>query len=339
MCNKILVLCTIEAGLDSVAHVIHSGYSDIIVVGLSPLGVDDSKVSGYVDVKEFANKNNINYTYVESYDLTFERDKILIQSLDYSMIWVAGWQRLIPKWLIESAQFGAFGGHGSVDGITLGRGRSPQNWAIMLGCKRFVICLFIITPGIDDGPVISSREFIYNDHDDIRVSYYKVSLAMADMICELLDNPKIIESAIQQKGISRYFPQRVPSDGVVDWSLGSKQIVRHCLALTRPYPGLRTCMEGDDVVIWKCQEFDEKITEDNGVITSVFLTSDFIVSCGDGRILVREWSCQNSNWFPKVGKMFESVPYRQQMLNIISRHSGKYPANKLNKRILNQLQD
>ena len=56
---------------------------------------------------------------------------------------------------------GVLGGHGSPDGISGGRGRLPQNWALILGAKRFDLALFKITPGIDDGPIIAKRSFFY----------------------------------------------------------------------------------------------------------------------------------------------------------------------------------
>ena len=46
---------------------------------------------------------------------------------------------------------GVLGAHGSCDGITKGRGRSPLNWALMIGAKKFEVSIFKISDGVDDG--------------------------------------------------------------------------------------------------------------------------------------------------------------------------------------------
>ena len=81
------------------------------------------------------------------------------------------------------------GAHGSPLGITKGRGRSPQNWALILGLSTFYISIFKIDPGIDSGQIIETRSFTYSDFDDIKTSYYKVCLLTADMIINNLKSP------------------------------------------------------------------------------------------------------------------------------------------------------
>ena len=62
---------------------------------------------------------------------------------------------VITDSFINIANLATIGAHGSCDGIVKGRGRSPQNWAFILGANKFKISLFKITSGIDEGDVIS----------------------------------------------------------------------------------------------------------------------------------------------------------------------------------------
>ncbi len=179
---RLLIMCTAAPGFDAVTAVVRQGFEVEAIVGLDPTVANRETISGFVDIANFAAKWGLQHLYVTSYSLKNEKDRNLLSTLSFDLIWVNGWQRLIPQWLIEMASLGAVGAHGSPDGIQKGRGRSPQNWAIMLGCKRFDVALFRITPQVDDGPVVLERSFYYNSFDDIRISYKKAQLCIAEMM-------------------------------------------------------------------------------------------------------------------------------------------------------------
>lgn len=332
---KLLILCTVSTGLDSVLEVCKRGYPIEAIVGLNPKAADPVKISGYIDIKKFATENKIKYRYVDTYNLSTARDVSIFSELYFELIWVAGWQRLIPEWLINQSKLGALGGHGSPDGISGGRGRSPQNWALILGAKRFDYSIFKISPGIDDGPVIGEKSFFYNELDDIQTSYYKASLCAADIICEILNNIDCLSNEKIQNQNPYYYPQRIPSDGFIDWNLEGSEISRHCRALTKPYPGIRTTTanKNEEIIIWNMQIFDDFIEKDTGLISHCFLTGDFLVSCADGRMLVREWESKSKNWIPQNGEFFKSLAFSSQINEITKRHMTKHPENKIAKRI------
>jgi UDP-4-amino-4-deoxy-L-arabinose formyltransferase/UDP-glucuronic acid dehydrogenase (UDP-4-keto-hexauronic acid decarboxylating) len=330
---KLLVLCTVSTGLDAIAEVHQRGYPIVGLVGLRPQGVDLDAISGYVDIAPFAQSIGVDFRYVETYSLKSERDRALLTNWDFDLVWVAGWQRLVPGWLIQQSRLGVIGGHGSPDGIAGGRGRSPQNWALLLGCSQFDLALFRITEGVDEGPIIAQRTFFYRPDDDIQVSYYRATLAMADMVCEILANPTRLEKLDHQPTQAFYYPQRKPEDGMADWYQSADVVARHCRALTSPYPGLRTIAGEVTVTIIRCQPFDDQLDGPPGNISHCFLSGDFLVNCIDGRLLVRSWSASDPNWGPRTGTQLSSVPFREQLKAIVDRHRAKYHEQVISKRI------
>lgn len=106
----------------------------------------------------------------------------MLTALPIDLLIVCGWQRLVPPWLIEHAPARVVGSHGSALGIAGGRGRSPQNWALIAGERQFQLSIFFIEPGIDSGPVIDTRTFSYDDLDDIVSSYLKLAIGTAEML-------------------------------------------------------------------------------------------------------------------------------------------------------------
>lgn len=335
---RLLVMCTVSTGFDAIAEVLRHGYEVEAIVGVDPSVANKDDISGFADVSVFANKWGLRHLYVRSYNLRNSEDRSLLSKLSFDLIWVHGWQRLIPQWLIEMAALGAVGGHGSPDGIQRGRGRSPQNWAIMLGCKRFDLALFRITPGVDDGPIVLERSFYYNDFDDIRISYKKASLCIAEMMIELLKNPDLLQQARPQCGEAFYFPQRKPEDGIADWRLTVTEVWAHCRALTRPYPGLRTRTEhGSEIIIWECFPFDDKVDREPGTISFVFEDGTFLVTCSDGRILITDYSLQKEGGTVQPGQRLVSQDFAVTLRKIVDNHYNRNLDKPISFRIMTKL--
>lgn len=335
--QSIIALCTVSAGWDTLHELIRRGIRLAAVVGLHPDQADPAAVNGWVDVADVAGQLGVPHLYIRSYGLSSEEDRAAISALSPDLVIVTGWQRLVPEWLITMARFGVLGAHGSPDGIQGGRGRSPQNWALLLGCRHFDLSVFRISVGIDDGPVLATRSLHYTDEDDISVSYYRVSLAMADMVAELLADSSRLDRGVAQVEGGFYYPQRKPEDGWVDWELPAQTISAHCRALTHPYPGLKTACENVGLTLWHCQYFDDIITSAPGTIESCFHSGDFLVACGDGRVLVRKWSAEDLGWQPRLGVRLQGRPWREVLAGIVSRHEEKYPRLPVSPRILRQL--
>ncbi len=331
---RVLVLCTVSAGLDAVAEALRHGCNVQAIVGVHPDKADPVAISGWTDVAVFGRKWGIPHAYVERYDLKSEMDHQALEAIDFDLVWVSGWQRLVPSWLIERSSLGVLGGHGSPDGIYGGRGRSPQNWAIMLGCRQFDLALFLITTGIDDGPIVAQRSFFYNEFDDISISYKKAALCLGEMMIEVIRNPALLQRAQPQQGKAFYYPQRRPEDGFADWTLPCREIWAHCRALTRPYPGLRTrTHRGHDIVIWQCQPFDDRVDAAPGTVSFVFEDSSFLVSCGDGRLLVSDYTVSDATALKSNYKLL-SRDFTGTMRNIIEAHTVRHPDKPLARRIL-----
>ena len=334
MVPRVLVLCTVETGLDAVAEVLRNGFDVAAIAGVRPSVADSLVISGYTDVAAFAEKWNIKSVYVNTYSLDHDDDLKVISEINFNLIWVSGWQRLIPDWLINLAPLGAVGGHGSPDGIIGGRGRSPQNWAIMLGCKRFDLALFKIMSGIDDGPIVAHRSFFYNDYDDISVSYKKAALCCAEMMIEILRNPDLLHFPSQQIGEPFYYPQRKPEDGYADWNLSVNDIFSHCRALTRPYPGLRSLFnDRDEIIIWKCQPFDDQVVNVPGSINFVFEDGCFLVQATDGRLLITDYEVVGLKTSLTTQVILRSKPFVDTINQIFDRHYEKYPRMQIAQRI------
>lgn len=278
----------------------------------------------YYDYRSFCEKQGIDYIGVESYNLRKDSDIERISGLEIDLLLVTSWQRLLPDWLIEQCKIGVIGSHGSAEGITEGRGRSPQNWALLLGKQHFFISIFWIDAGIDSGKIIDTEKFLIASTDDIFVSYIKVNILIADMILRNYKNGKIQnhEGDIQEKK-GRYLPKRVPEDGKIDWNRSCNEVYNFIRALGKPYPGAYTTKQGEQFVIWRAKPVDILKGYEQRAIGEVVsvIEGQLLVKCQEGFLLIEEG--ENIRKCSE-GDIFESSNYFKQLQEIKDRHCKNY---------------
>jgi UDP-4-amino-4-deoxy-L-arabinose formyltransferase/UDP-glucuronic acid dehydrogenase (UDP-4-keto-hexauronic acid decarboxylating) len=308
--------------------------TDIIVNNLNVCGIitldrtAGSELNEYYDFEVYCERKKIAYIPVESYSLKNENDRSRLSLLDIDILLVLGWQRLIPEWLIELCSLGAIGMHGSPWGITAGRGRSPQNWALLLGMKKFYISIFWIDAKADSGAVIDTTEIDYTDTDDINSSYLKCSILTADLIIKNIRNNRIaLRQGTKQEGETFYLPQRIADDGKIDWNREGKDIYNFVRALTKPYPGAFTKLGDEIIYIWHVVYLDIKADvwskQAEGTIVQIQPNGQLIVKCKNGFICVDNYETKN-NFKMCEGDLFESANFCRQIDEIVERHYSKH---------------
>lgn len=319
---KIYLLNCIVTGLPFAK--ILSNY--IAISGIITVSKEKStNILEYYDYSEFCKEKGIDLIEVESYSLGDERDKNKLLGLNIDIIITAGWQRLIPEWLIKHCSIGAIGAHGSAAGITSGRGRSPQNWALLLGKSKFYLSIFWLDSGIDNGEIIDTIFFEYELIDDISISYSKMSIYLAKMIIRNLENGNIFKHyGKRQGGKVGYLPKRTPQDGMIDWSRKCKEIYNFVRALSYPYPGAFTKYKESIIKIYDCKfiETDEDMfnSYQSGEIIFILEKNRFWVKCYDGIVEIREYETSDDLELLD-GMIFESCSFYKQMRNIVDIHN------------------
>lgn len=324
---NIYLLNTLDFGIDLI-NIIRKQIDVKGIIGLSDRHSSD-KISGFVYQKKICKELNIDFIEVENYELNSEGDKNKILELDIDILILGGWQRLIPQWLIDQCKISAIGCHGSPFGITGGRGRSPQNWALILGLDEFHISIFKIDKGIDSGEIIDTKKFTYDSFDNIRTSYHKVCMLTAQMIIKNVKNGNVQKkkNQIQQEEEAFYFPQRLPEDGQIDWNRNTNDVFNFIRALTKPYPGAYSKISNSVIKIWSASPFNLEISGSfsSGEIVKVFNKNEFIIKTKNGFLLVDEYECKSDTICISEGTKLESFPFEEQIRNIVIRHQSKYP--------------
>lgn len=291
--NKKIVLCGIqEQGKDIIRFLHENGIKVTHIVTISKAVAALNRSDGtWVSYAGIATEYNINIYYAKSYNLKAEEDLNYFKEHNFHILLLGGWQRLIPEEVLSTIAY-AIGQHGSSEFLPKGRGRSPLNWAIILGKKRLIWNLFLLTPGTDDGDILDYSIFEIRDQDTCRTLYYKVSVVVKHMLVRTI--PKLLCNSIEplkQIGAPSYFEKRLPEDGLINWTKSVYEINDLIRAVAHPYPGAFTEYRGIKIMIWKAQVWDTFIDfykgNKYGSVVEVF-DSSFVVKCYDGLLLITE---------------------------------------------------
>lgn len=261
-------------------------------------------VSDYRSLENISKEYNIPIYYPKTYSLKDPSDIKFFVDNKFDILLVMGWNRLIPQEILQTLKYGGIGVHGSSDFLPKGRGRSPINWSLIEGKSRFILQLFLLKAGIDDGEVLDWEIFDINQWDTCQTLYYKNEILTSRMLLRTMS--KILNGTIQpisQKGSPTYYPKRTPEDGEIDWRKSVFEIYNFIRAITRPYPGAFSYLDNKKIFIWKAQPFDTRITypdAQEGEIVEILSTGHYVVNCNSGLLLVTE----SEGGEIKVGKVF-----------------------------------
>ena len=328
MRRKIFILCATKSGLDLIKLINNQYKIDYVITPK----ISKKSTSERISAKKFCLDNKINCFEINSYS-NLEVVKKFLKKKKIDILICISWQRIIPLWLIKKARIACLGAHGSHDGMYLGKGRSPVNWAILSGKKIFKLSLFQIkNEAVDEGQEIASKKFIINYTDDVNSIYIKIHLILSDMIINFLKKPK--KKLPKYKGKHRFLPKIAPEDGMIDWNRSALDIYNFIRSKSWPYPRAFVKYKNFscEILAVKLIEQVVKKKEIPGTVTYISTDNGLLVQAKNGLLLI--YISKKYLKYIKVGNKFNSANFESQIKNIIKRHYRSNPKQKLNKMIL-----
>lgn len=335
--KRVYALSAVGAGYDLIRALGSSGVDFAGIIALSDKA-DRTSAAGFTAASSLTDLPSTRVIEVDDYSLRSAADRERIEQEEIDILLVVGWQRLVPSWLIDHCTCGVVGLHGSANGISAGRGRSPQNWAILLGAPSFELAAFLIDPGVDSGAVLSARRFAYTEHDDIASSYMKTVLVSADMLKDIVADwdGAIASASAQDDAEALYLPQRLPEDGGIDWNQPMATVRAQVAALTRPYPGACCDSPTGRIKVWSARPIgDLPLTASSapGQVMMSTVAGALVVRAGDGFVAVDDFTVEAGER-PAAGDILRSVPLSETLSAVVARHAARFPDQRLSSDLL-----
>lgn len=192
------------------------------------------------------------------YEINLNDHNVLKNTINYDPDYIIsfGYRHMISKNIMEQAHIAVLGTHFAP--LPRYRGFAPLNWVLINGEKKTAVNLFYITDEVDAGDFIEQREILIEEFDDINSLYDKCIDTFKNILEKQIPNMEnnTLQSIPQNHKNATYTCSRNPDDGLIDWNDTSENIYNLVRALTYPYPGAFTFLDGKKLLIWKCSIFN-----------------------------------------------------------------------------------
>lgn len=302
-----LVLFGVKETTKILAEYLHQQNVHIdLLVSIDPAVLEHHHVANYVDLQDTAKKIGADYYGVKDYSLNTLNDAFFQQHAFGTGI-AYGWQRLIPKSILDVFQVGIFGFHASPDLLPQGKGHSPLNWGLILGKTALYNHCFKYTTHADAGAIYSITQFSINPYDTILTLLYKSLLTAKKQVMNLLDAiQKDSLQLVAQHGTSYFFPKRTPEDGAINFSESpTRELINLIRGVSKPFPGAFCyTSQGHKIIIWEAWPFDHLLDfteyQPGEVIDTLYEMP--VVKTIDGSIILKNYEGHKLYEHERLGK-------------------------------------
>lgn len=292
-----LVVFGVKDTSENIVEFIHNNICSVdLVITINKEVLKNNQVSGFKGLSVLTDRYGIPVFEADSYFLTDEKTRAFMEENTFDIAISMGWQRLIPKYVLDKFAYGVYGFHGNSGYLPFGRGRSPLNWSIILGDTRFNLNLFQYDEQADSPNVFATEMFSITSHDNIRTAQYKNMICSKNLIRKLIKayQEGNITVKTESKDFDSWYAKRTAADGKIDFHERTRNIYNLIRGVSEPFPGAFALCRGQVVRIWEAHPFDEIMDFSGympGEIVDIFDEKP-IVRTVDGSLLIERYECE-----------------------------------------------
>ncbi len=192
----------------------------------------------------------------------------LLKTISPEYIFSFYYRYMIPQAILDAARIAPLNLHGSL--LPKYRGRCPVNWVLIGGETKSGVTLHVMEAQPDAGDIVAQGEVEITLDDTAHTLFMKLASAASGLMKEIL--PQLLSRnfpRVAQTGTSSYFGGRRPEDGLIDWSTDALTVYNLIRAVTHPYPGAFTFMDGKKLFIWRAHPLEIEHEKPDGAFISV----------------------------------------------------------------------
>ena len=206
----------------------------------------------------------------------------LIKQANPDVIFSFYYRNLIPKAILEIPGTGAFNLHGSL--LPQFRGRCPVNWVLIAGAEKTGLTMHFMEEKPDTGDIVAQRAVDIAPEDTAHTLFLKLVKEARPLMREIL--PRLRDRTFtrtpqSELGPSSYFGGRRPEDGFISWEKDAQSVYNLVRAVTHPYPGAFTYLDGKKLFIWWAEAAPSTKVAHGSRNGELFSTDPLLVNAGD----------------------------------------------------------
>jgi methionyl-tRNA formyltransferase len=205
-----------------------------------------------------------------------------------NLILAANYPKLVPARYLE--RLPCLNTHWSL--LPRWRGVHPTAWALINGDEKIGLSVHLMARDFDVGPVLAQRSISMSPVLTLELLHQQLADLQAIAVLEVLERYRAtgrFEGQIQDESQATYVPQRMPEDGLIDWSWPAARIAGLVKALPPPkYPGAFTHLGSRKLIIADACVVDCPVYFATvGQVVRVLATGEAWVKAGDKCLAVR----------------------------------------------------
>jgi len=252
-----------------------------------------AKRSGGVDYAPLCSEYRVPLHYIAG--INEPEAMQILAGLSPDVIFVIGWHQIVRPPVMALARLGLIGAHASF--LPHHRGSAPINWAIIRGERETGNTLMSLAEGVDEGNILAQRAFPITPYDTCATLYAQVAATNREMLLEILPQLLAGDPVVgrpQERSDEPVLRRRRPADGRITWDCPAGMVYDFVRALTRPYPGAFSALDGKQWWIWEAA-----LPPDRGplgapgevlgpVVSPAQSACGQLVACGSGAVILLE---------------------------------------------------
>lgn len=205
-------------------------------------------------------------------------------SLHPDLIVTCAYGQILPREILVYPKYGCINVHASL--LPKLRGGAPIHHAIIDGYKKTGITIMHMSPGLDEGDIISQAEIEITDSDTASTLHDKLSILGRDLLLETL--PSIIDGTApripQNNSESTYAYNISKEDEKINFSNNRRQVFNQIRGLNG-WPGAYCIMDGKRLKVWESYITENAFTGmHDGQITGIY-EDGFGVKVANGEVI------------------------------------------------------
>jgi UDP-4-amino-4-deoxy-L-arabinose formyltransferase/UDP-glucuronic acid dehydrogenase (UDP-4-keto-hexauronic acid decarboxylating) len=179
----------------------------------------------------------------------------IIRACEPEILFSFYYRKIVSPAILAIPPRGCYNLHGSL--LPRFRGRSPTNWAILMGEKKTGVTLHRMEARADTGAIVGQKEVDIGVEDDARTVLMKQVEATRALLIEVY--PLLVEGRapgiVQDESLATKFGGRRPEDGEIDWEQSAESIHNLVRAVAYPWPGAFTMLRNQKCMIWRTRPY------------------------------------------------------------------------------------
>ncbi len=236
----------------------------------------------------------------------------VIRACEPEILFSFYYRKLISAEILAIPPRGCYNLHGSL--LPRFRGRSPTNWAILMGEKKTGITLHEMVVKADAGAIVGQKEVDIEEDNDARTVLMKQVAATRVLLAEVY--PLLVQgrapAIVQDESLATKFGGRHPEDGAIDWGQKAESIHNLVRAVAFPWPGAFTMLHGQKCMIWRARRYVGPTRASAVKPGAVVGTTEkgAVIACGTGHIEVLQAQVPPGRWVEgdELKKLLAPIP-------------------------------